>query len=51
MWKSMGMRLLGQLGLMKALNAVSSPLGKVQRYDHNGRHMGDSRVFVHMKEK
>lgn len=47
----MGMRLLGQLGLMKALDAVSSPLGKVQRYNHQGRHMGDSRTFIHMKEK
>ena len=47
----MGMRLLGQLGMMDALNAVSSPLGEVQRYNHQGRRVGDSRVFVHMKEK
>lgn len=47
----MGMRVLGQLGLLDALERVSSPLAKVQRIDHSGRNMGDTQFFVHFKEK
>ncbi|KAK3375779.1 hypothetical protein B0T24DRAFT_664901 [Lasiosphaeria ovina] len=46
----MGLRLLGQLGLLEALNTVSSPLGRIQRTDHTGCDIGDANFFVHYKE-
>jgi 2-polyprenyl-6-methoxyphenol hydroxylase-like FAD-dependent oxidoreductase len=47
----MGLRVLGQLGLLDTLNRVSSPLAQVERFDHSGRNLGDTRFFVHFKEK
>ena len=47
----MGLRILGQMGLLEALNNVSSPLGKVQRFDHDGHDLGDMNFFVRWKEK
>lgn len=45
-----GMRILAQLGLLDALNAVSSPLAEIKRFDHAGRRIGDSNIFVHFGE-
>jgi 2-polyprenyl-6-methoxyphenol hydroxylase-like FAD-dependent oxidoreductase len=47
----MGLRLLGQLGLLEAFDLVSSPLGQIHRFDHNGRSLGEANFFVHYKEK
>ena len=47
----MGLRLLGQLGLLDAINAVSSPLGRMKRSDHKGRDIGDTNFFIHYQEK
>ncbi|KAK0714549.1 hypothetical protein B0H67DRAFT_512940 [Lasiosphaeris hirsuta] len=46
----MGLRLLGQIGLLDTFNAVSSALGQIQRFDHNGRDLGEVNFFVHHKE-
>jgi len=46
-----GLRLLGQLGMLDALFRVSSPLGVTKRYAHDGRDLGDMRIFQHMAEK
>lgn len=46
-----GIRTWAQLGLFDALNAVSSPLGRVDRMDHNGRDIGSSQVFNILQEK
>ena len=40
-----GLRTLAQLGMFQALNAVSSPLGRVDRLDHKGHNIGESQVF------
>ena len=45
-----GLRVLSQLGLLDALNSVSSPLGRINRQDHRGRSIGDAHWFVEMKE-
>ncbi|KAK1753554.1 hypothetical protein QBC47DRAFT_347547 [Echria macrotheca] len=45
-----GLRLLGQLGLLDALNSVSSPLGKITRVDHSGNNIGDVNFFVRFEE-
>lgn len=47
----MGLRVLGQLGLLPAFDAVSSPLAQIERLDHNGRDLGNSQAFVHISEK
>lgn len=47
----MGLRLLGQLGLLDAFNQVSSPLGQIKRFDHNGHNLGPANFFIHDKEK
>jgi 2-polyprenyl-6-methoxyphenol hydroxylase-like FAD-dependent oxidoreductase len=47
----MGMRLLGQLGLLDALNAVSVPLTKVERYDHQGNTLGQTKYLRFLEEK
>ena len=46
-----GIRSLTQLGLIDAINAISSPLGKINRVDHDGHNMGDMHWFVLMKER
>jgi 2-polyprenyl-6-methoxyphenol hydroxylase-like FAD-dependent oxidoreductase len=46
-----GQRMLGQLGLLEEVNRLSTPLGKVQRFDHQGNDIGDFHFFVRMKEK
>ncbi|KAI0133452.1 hypothetical protein BJ170DRAFT_163343 [Xylariales sp. AK1849] len=45
-----GLRVLGQLELLDALSSVSSPLAEVNRFDHNGRNLGDTQYFLHFKE-
>ncbi|KAF4972986.1 hypothetical protein FZEAL_9446 [Fusarium zealandicum] len=45
-----GLRALGQLGLRDSLNKVSSTLGVIDRQDHNGRDIGDMRLFIHAEE-
>ena len=40
-----GLRVLGQLGLLDALDRVTSPLGKVHRIDHEGRDIGSHEFF------
>lgn len=47
----MGLRVLGQLGLLPAFDAVSSPLAQIERRDHNGKDLGTSQAFVHISEK
>ncbi len=47
----MGLRVLGQLGLLPAFDAVSSPLAQVERQDHHGKDIGPSQAFVHISEK
>lgn len=44
-----GLRSLTQLGVLDAINAVSSELGKIDRVDHSGRNIGDLQWFVLMK--
>ncbi|KKP00391.1 hypothetical protein THAR02_07520 [Trichoderma harzianum] len=46
----MGLRVLGQLGLLPAFDAVSSPLAQIERRDHNGKDLGTSQAFVHINE-
>ena len=41
-----GMRALYQLGLRQSLEAVSTPLGEIERVDHNGREMGKMQWFI-----
>jgi len=44
-----GLRALGQLGLLDALRNVSSHLTTIGRLDHNGRNMGAIHWFFHEK--
>ena len=46
-----GLRTMTQLGIVGDLNAVSSPLGRIDRLDHNGRDIGDVQFFNQMKKK
>lgn len=46
-----GLRALGQLGMLPALNSVSSPLAKFSRFDHNGRDIGDTMFFTYFQQK
>ena len=46
-----GLRALAQLGVVDTLTFVSSPLGKINRVDHNGKNMGDANWFIFMKEQ
>lgn len=48
---SMGMRALGQLGLLPALKKVSSPVTKFQRLDHKGRDIGDTMFFTYIQQR
>ncbi|KAK3046456.1 hypothetical protein LTR09_012040 [Extremus antarcticus] len=44
----LGIRALAQLDLAEPLNAVSSPLGEINRLDHNGRDIGDVHLFIQL---
>ncbi|KFH46112.1 3-hydroxybenzoate 6-hydroxylase-like protein [Hapsidospora chrysogenum ATCC 11550] len=44
-----GLRVLGQLGLLDSLRNVSSHLTTIGRLDHSGRSMGDIHCFFHEK--
>lgn len=46
-----GLRVLGQLGLFDAINAVSSPMTRFRRTDHQGKDLGDTLWFTYFKEK
>ena len=46
-----GLRALGQLGMLSALNSVSSPLAKFSRFDHKGRDIGDTMFFTYFQQK
>lgn len=48
---AMGMRALGQLDLLPALNTVSSPVTKFQRLDHKGRDIGDTLFFTYIQQR
>ncbi|ETS76616.1 hypothetical protein PFICI_12003 [Pestalotiopsis fici W106-1] len=45
----MGLRVLGQLGLLPALNQVSTPIKAISRCDHKGNDLGTSNIFEHLK--
>ena len=45
-----GLRTLMQLGILSEINAVSSPLDRIDRQDHNGRDIGDVQWFKYVKE-
>lgn len=45
-----GLRVLGQLHLLSALDKVTSPLGQTNWFDHSGRSIGDHRFFLHLNE-
>lgn len=46
-----GLRAMSQLGLLEALNAVSSALGRIDRLDHAGRDLGDMEIFTHLERR
>lgn len=46
-----GLRVLGQLGLLPAINKVSSAMSRFKRLDHDGRDMGDTMFFSHLRDK
>jgi 2-polyprenyl-6-methoxyphenol hydroxylase-like FAD-dependent oxidoreductase len=46
-----GLRVLGQLGLLPAIESVSSPMSRFKRIDHNGKDIGDTLFFTYFKEK
>jgi 2-polyprenyl-6-methoxyphenol hydroxylase-like FAD-dependent oxidoreductase len=46
-----GLRTMMQLGILKDINAVSSPLDRIDRLDHRGRDIGDVQWFNYMKKK
>ena len=48
---AMGLRALGQLGLLPALTKVSSPVTKFKRFDHKGRDLGDTWFFTFFQER
>lgn len=45
-----GLRTLAQLGIQDAIFAVSSPLGVMDRMDHKGRNIGDSKIFLEIEK-
>ncbi|KAK1834590.1 hypothetical protein QBC39DRAFT_276929 [Podospora conica] len=45
-----GQRMLANFGLLEEVNRLSTPLDKVQRYDHQGKDIGDAHFFARMKE-
>lgn len=46
-----GLRALSQLGLYSELSAASTPLGAIQRIDHEGNDLGQVRIFEYMQER
>jgi 2-polyprenyl-6-methoxyphenol hydroxylase-like FAD-dependent oxidoreductase len=46
-----GLRTMMQLGILKDINAVSSPLDRIDRLDHSGRDIGYVQWFNYMKKK
>lgn len=46
-----GLRVLGQLGMLPTIESVSSPMSRFRRIDHDGRDLGDTLWFTHFKEK
>ena len=47
----MGLRAMAQLDLLDDINAVSSPLSRIDRLDHSGRDIGDVQFFTQMEKK
>ncbi|TKA75880.1 hypothetical protein B0A55_04847 [Friedmanniomyces simplex] len=45
-----GLRAISQLDLLDPLNAVSSPLSRIDRLDHDGRDVGDVQFFTQMEK-
>ncbi|KAH7243774.1 hypothetical protein B0J15DRAFT_564959 [Fusarium solani] len=45
-----GLRVLGQLGLLPTIESVSSPMSRFRRIDHGGRDLGDTLWFTYFKE-
>jgi 2-polyprenyl-6-methoxyphenol hydroxylase-like FAD-dependent oxidoreductase len=48
---AMGLRALGQLGLLPALSKVSTPVDKLKRLDHKGRDIGDTLFFTYFQQR
>jgi 2-polyprenyl-6-methoxyphenol hydroxylase-like FAD-dependent oxidoreductase len=46
-----GLRVLGQLGLLRKIESVSSPMSRFKRIDREGRDLGDTLFFTYFKEK
>lgn len=46
-----GLRVLGQLGLLQTIESVSSPMSRFRRLDHTGKDIGDTLWFTYFKEK
>ena len=46
-----GLQALSQLDLLDPIEAISSPLGRINRLNHDGRNMGDMHWFELMKER
>lgn len=46
-----GMRALGQLGLLEDLDRVSSALHDIRRIDHDGKKMGNLKYFEYSEEQ
>lgn len=46
-----GLRMLERFSLAEALNAVSTPLGRVDRIDHAGQDIGDVQWFLEMTKR
>lgn len=46
-----GLRVLGQLGLLPTVESISSPMSRFRRIDHHGRDLGDTLWFTYFKEK
>lgn len=46
----LGLSVLYQLGLGEAIKGVSSPLGRIDRLDHQGRDIGDSHIFTQIEK-
>ena len=48
---AIGLRALGQLGLLPALSKASTPVDKFRRLDHKGRDIGDTLFFTYFQQK
>ncbi|PVH96204.1 FAD/NAD(P)-binding domain-containing protein [Periconia macrospinosa] len=45
-----GLRALSQFGVLPAIEKVSSPLSMCKRFDHEGRTIGDAKLFTYLHE-